>query len=55
LIVCVSLAAKLGVVYSSIYLVVQKGVVLPVTPGFAKNKTRHVICVPRKSTHTTTE
>jgi hypothetical protein len=26
-----------------------------VTPSFAKNKTRLVICVPRKSTHTTTE
>jgi hypothetical protein len=26
-----------------------------VTPGFAKNKTRLVICVPRKSTHTTTK
>jgi hypothetical protein len=26
-----------------------------VTPGFPKNKIRLVICVPRKSTHTTTE
>jgi hypothetical protein len=26
-----------------------------VTPDFPKNKTRLVICVPRKSTHTTTE
>jgi hypothetical protein len=27
------------------------GVYIPVTPGFLKNKTRLIICVPRKSTH----
>jgi hypothetical protein len=34
--------------------VVEEGEIVspsPVTPGFLKNKTRLIICVPRKSTH----
>jgi hypothetical protein len=53
------LEKSLGTAFRPLYhisiTVVGAALYTGVTPGFVKNKTRLVICVPRKSTHTTTE